>query len=36
MTKTQTILIVKIVEWAQKHGIKVEELTSQQIQLALK
>lgn len=36
MTKTELVLMIKVVEWAQKHRIKIEELTPQQIQLALK
>ena len=36
MNNTELILIVKIVEWAQKHKIRVEDLTSAQIKQALK
>ena len=36
ISKTQTVLIVKIIEWAQKHKIKVEDLTARQIRTALK
>ena len=36
MTKIQKILIIRIIEWAQKHNIKIEDLTSQQIKMALK
>jgi hypothetical protein len=36
MTKTELILMVKVVEWAQKHKVKIEELTAQQIRSALK
>ena len=36
MTKTYLVLLIKIVEWAQKHNVKVEELNRQHISLALK
>ena len=36
LTITQTILIVRVVEWAHKNKIKVEDLTYQQIRQALK
>ena len=36
MTKTEEILIVRVVEWAQKHKINIEDLTANQIRQALK